>query len=126
MKNTFFASLKSKNKGVGPGVGSESGYISQRYGSGDPDPQQIIMDPQHCLLRLKETMRVSSAPTAVCTRICKLFRSPGIDSKELIPPAYVALQAVTTKRAHSKFTNVGPGIFLDGLSSFSQSFSRSF
>jgi hypothetical protein len=87
-------------KGVGSGVGSGSGSISQRYGSEDPDPQQIVMDPQHCLLRLKETMRVSSAPTAVCTRICTLLRSPGIDSKELIPPAYVASQAVTTKRAH--------------------------
>jgi hypothetical protein len=34
--NFFFASLKSLKKGVGSGVGS----ISQRYGSGDPDPQE--------------------------------------------------------------------------------------
>ncbi len=25
-----------------------SGSISQRYGSPDPDPHQIVMDPQHC------------------------------------------------------------------------------
>jgi hypothetical protein len=38
----FFASLKSMKKEVGSGI--VSGSISQRYGSGDPDP-----DPQHCL-----------------------------------------------------------------------------
>jgi hypothetical protein len=27
------------------GVGSE---VSQRYGSGDPDPHQNVTDPQHC------------------------------------------------------------------------------
>jgi hypothetical protein len=32
-KNYFFASLKSLKKGVGSGVGSGSGFISQRYGS---------------------------------------------------------------------------------------------
>jgi hypothetical protein len=39
----FFASLKSLKKGVGS--------ISQRYGSGhpDPDPHQNVTDPQHCL-----------------------------------------------------------------------------
>jgi hypothetical protein len=37
-------------KGVGSGVGSGSGSISQRYGSGDPDPElhQNVTDPQHC------------------------------------------------------------------------------
>ncbi len=30
------------------GSGSESGSISQRYGSPDPDPHQNDMDPQHC------------------------------------------------------------------------------
>jgi hypothetical protein len=33
--------------GSGPGAGSES--ISQRYGSGNPDPHQNVMDPQHCM-----------------------------------------------------------------------------
>jgi hypothetical protein len=39
----FFASLKSMKKEVG------SGSISQRYGSGDPDPHQnvTVPDPQH-------------------------------------------------------------------------------
>jgi hypothetical protein len=42
-KKNFFASLKSMKKGVG------SGSISQRYGSGDPDPDahQNVTDPQH-------------------------------------------------------------------------------
>ncbi len=35
----FFTSFKSLKKGVGSGVGS--GSISQRYGSGDPDPPGI-------------------------------------------------------------------------------------
>jgi hypothetical protein len=37
--------------------GSESGSISQRHGSADPDPQQNVMDPQHC-------REESSAPAA--------------------------------------------------------------
>jgi hypothetical protein len=40
-KNLLFASLKSKKKEVGSGSGS----ISQRYGSGDPDPHQNVTDP---------------------------------------------------------------------------------
>jgi hypothetical protein len=36
-------------KGVGSGVISGSGSISQRYGSADPDPHQNAMDPQHCI-----------------------------------------------------------------------------
>jgi hypothetical protein len=39
----FFLSLKSLKKGVG------SGSISQRYGSGDPDPHQNVTDPQPLL-----------------------------------------------------------------------------
>ncbi len=35
-------------KVVGSGVGSGSGSISQRYGSGEPDPHQNVTDPQHC------------------------------------------------------------------------------
>ncbi len=46
-KLIFCAFLKSLKKGVGSGVGS--GSISQRYGSADPDPQQNVTDPQHCL-----------------------------------------------------------------------------
>jgi hypothetical protein len=48
------ASLKSLKKGVGSGVGSRagsgvgSGSISQRYGSGDPDPHPNVTDPQNC------------------------------------------------------------------------------
>jgi hypothetical protein len=31
------------------GSGSESGSISQRHGSADPDSHQNVMDPEHCL-----------------------------------------------------------------------------
>jgi hypothetical protein len=33
----------------GSGSASGSGSISQRHGSADPDPHQIVMDPQHCM-----------------------------------------------------------------------------
>ncbi len=38
-------------KGIGSGVGSGAGAgsIRQRYGSGDPDPHQNVMDPKHWL-----------------------------------------------------------------------------
>jgi precorrin-6B methylase 2 len=41
-KNIFFASLKSMKKGIVSGVGCGSGSISERYGSGDPDPRQKV------------------------------------------------------------------------------------
>ncbi len=50
-------------KGVGSGVwsesGAESGSTSQRYGSGDPDPDphQKVTNPQRCL-ELKHPLRV--------------------------------------------------------------------
>jgi hypothetical protein len=36
-----------KLEGSGSASGSESGSISQRHGSADPDPHQNVMDPQH-------------------------------------------------------------------------------
>jgi hypothetical protein len=42
-----------------------------------PDPDWVILDPKHW------------------PRIFKLLRGPGIDSKESIPPAYVAWRAGT-------------------------------
>jgi hypothetical protein len=47
-KIIFLTSLKSLKKGVG------SGFISQRYGSGDPDPHQNVTDPQHWFLGLPD------------------------------------------------------------------------
>ncbi len=35
-------------KKEGSASGSESGFISQRHGSPDPDPHQNVMHPQHC------------------------------------------------------------------------------
>ncbi len=35
------------------GSGSESGSISHRHGSTDPDPHQNVLDPQHCRLDCK-------------------------------------------------------------------------
>jgi hypothetical protein len=48
-------------KGVGSGVGSGSGFISQSYGSADPD--QNVTDPQH-YHKLQGTMFGPSGPTA--------------------------------------------------------------
>jgi hypothetical protein len=39
----------TKIAGSGYGTGSETGSISQRHGSADPDPHQNVMDPEHCL-----------------------------------------------------------------------------
>ncbi len=51
-KYFFLASLKSMKKLVGSEVGS--GSISQRYGSGNPDPDldphQNVTDPHHWLM----------------------------------------------------------------------------
>jgi hypothetical protein len=40
-------------------AGSESGSVSQRYRSPDPDPYQNVTDPQHC-----PEVRTESAPEA--------------------------------------------------------------
>jgi hypothetical protein len=37
-----------KIEGSAFGSGPESGFISQRHGSADPDPHQNVMDPEHC------------------------------------------------------------------------------
>ncbi len=47
----FFASLKSLKYEVVSGVGSGSGFISLRYGSKKPDPQDVT-DPQQWLSHL--------------------------------------------------------------------------
>jgi hypothetical protein len=55
------------------GFASESGSISQRNGSADPDPHQNVMDPQHCPVLMDpdpegpETYRSGSA-TLVAVR----------------------------------------------------------
>jgi hypothetical protein len=44
---------KEVGSGVGSGSEAGSGSISQRYGSGDPDPQQNVTDPKHWLRPVK-------------------------------------------------------------------------
>jgi hypothetical protein len=50
------------------GSGSESGSISQRHGSADPDPPQNVMDPQHwfmvCITALHRTVQLWSTGEA--------------------------------------------------------------
>jgi hypothetical protein len=59
----FFASLKSLKKEFGSRVGSGSGSISQRYGSGDPDPDhQNVTDPQHWFVELEPLLIVYIQP----------------------------------------------------------------
>jgi hypothetical protein len=48
IEKNLFASLKSLKKVVGFGVRSGSGFVSQSYGSADPDLHQNATDPQHC------------------------------------------------------------------------------
>ncbi len=45
--------------GAGSGVGVGSGFVSQRYGSTDPNPDryQNVTDPQHCEKQRKSTKR---------------------------------------------------------------------
>jgi hypothetical protein len=44
-KNLFlFGILKATDERAGPG----SGFVYQGYGSVDPEPNQNVMDPQHC------------------------------------------------------------------------------
>jgi len=58
-------------------------------------------------------------------RICKRLRSPGIDSKESIPPAYVAWRAGTSKsvvvpacQAGNRFPGSSKGLQIRAQSSF--------
>ncbi len=60
----FLASLKSMKKGVGSVV--RSGSISQRYGSGDPDP-----DPHQNVTRIPNTAYFTFAYTGTLKRIRK-------------------------------------------------------
>jgi hypothetical protein len=62
---------------------SVSGKRTERAGSYRNYPMTFNSDTQGYLLR---------------TRSRKRFRSPGIDSKESIPPTYVAWRAGTSKR----------------------------
>jgi hypothetical protein len=80
-----FASSKPLKKGVGYGVGYRSGSISQRYGSADPDPHQIVMDPQHCFqddhVQLFKRC-LDSNPGSCC--ICLARYQP----RHLFPPSF--------------------------------------
>ncbi len=48
-KNSF---LLTTSRSMAKIAGSRSGFISQKHGSADPDPDphQNVMDPQHCFL----------------------------------------------------------------------------
>jgi hypothetical protein len=47
LKKMLVAILRSLTKIAGSGAGV--GSVSPRYGSADPDPQQNVTDPQHCI-----------------------------------------------------------------------------
>ncbi len=58
----YFCILKINKERVGSGVGS--GSISQRYGSGDPDPHQNVTDPQRWF---KKTLdKATTTPPPPC------------------------------------------------------------
>jgi hypothetical protein len=72
MKKIFLASLTSMKKGVGSGVGSGSGSISQRYGSGDPDPHQNVTSHGFPTLDLRNAEKIHSL---YMKRYCTLGRA---------------------------------------------------
>ncbi len=46
-KTIFLLTLKVTDEKVGSGARSESGFGTRLYGSAEPDPYQIVTDPQH-------------------------------------------------------------------------------
>ncbi len=68
-------------------AGSESGSISQRHGSADPDPPLNVMDPQHCSYLLGFTCGLTSGgPGRASEEVsgsgcgCRLWLDPGSGS----------------------------------------------
>jgi hypothetical protein len=55
--------------------GVEFGFISQRYGSADPDLQKNVMDPQHCY-----ELRFRSIKWLTCERLEGLGLETGHES----------------------------------------------
>ncbi len=66
-----------KNLDLGSGSGSESGSISQRHGSADPDPPQNVMDPQHCIaVKSISVFYIIFAPfNSICFVLFTCFRN---------------------------------------------------
>jgi len=60
MRHSFDEDLSLK-KGVGPGPGSRSESISQKYGSADPDQLQNVTDPEHWFYEFYLSMVALSA-----------------------------------------------------------------
>ena len=56
-------------------AGSESGSISQRHGSADPDPHQNVMDPQHCIKDSQNKLFLGSCfcYVPVISEVCEKF-----------------------------------------------------
>jgi hypothetical protein len=94
MKRIFFTSLKSLKKGVGSGVGS--GYISLRYGSGDPDqdPHQNVTDPQHCFCHLHCSVAILHQANIFLFRGRILGRNWD-KSLQSVPPCYSQSPLIT-------------------------------
>jgi hypothetical protein len=110
-------SLKSPKKGVGSGVGS--GFIRQRYGSGDldPDPHQNVTDPQHCFLRrqldphgVKIFVKVQYVRTVRIYKILIFLRQDGLSAlsgenaaeqnPDFVPPVPDVVVAAGTGSLH--------------------------
>ncbi len=69
LKNLFFVGIlgRSVTKIAGSGSASGSGYISQRHGSADPDPDphQNFMDPQQCIFSIQQDLLLPSCQITV-------------------------------------------------------------
>jgi hypothetical protein len=83
-------------------AGSESGSISQRHGSADPDPDsdptQNVMDPQHC-----RKLFLSAASLSNCSERASISTVPYcmFDSVRCGAEEACRLQATTPTTPHS-------------------------
>jgi hypothetical protein len=57
-----------------------SGSISQRHGTADPDPHQIVMDPEHWSLPLNETEEIISVTIVTCRPLSHYTAFYGVQS----------------------------------------------
>jgi hypothetical protein len=65
-----------KIAGSASGSGSESGSISQRHGSANPDPHQNVMDPQHWVTTCSQFYLFKFSPNAQGTVYGFLMHPP--------------------------------------------------
>jgi hypothetical protein len=87
MKKNFALQI-NEERGIGSGV--RSGYISQRYESGNPDPHHNVTDPQHWMQGTKDHFFLDMADDVVRGSI---VLNKGVKTWPPNPPIAVAAAA---------------------------------